>query len=175
MRAFLENIISASYTFNVRKDFFQKKLKDLLLEESLLTSAQIKEVEVLAGIQKKNFIDVLMSQNLVSEESLLMCFSKNGELPFLYLSQYACDEEALRIWGLDFCRQHHCAAFDLREQEIWVATFNPLDPELISKMKQQDKHINLYLTSYSEIGKALAVISPDPAHFNAAAPKQKAA
>lgn len=164
-----------SYTFIVRKDFSKKKLKDLLLEDSLLTEQQVLHVEDLAANQKKGFLDVLMSQGLVSDESLAVCFAKNGELPFIYLTQYAYDEDALKSWDLGFCKEHHCAVFDSKEHELWIAVFNPLDAELLEKINQQEKHINLFLSTYSDIGRVLAAISPDTAHFNATTSKLKAA
>jgi type IV pilus assembly protein PilB len=113
------------------------KLGDVLLRENLISEENLQK-----GINKqkengKRLGEVLLSEGLINSENLVLGISKQLGVPFLTAEALLkVDKESLEYIPEFFAREYHCLAFGREEDQLYVVMIDPEDIIVIDNLQK---------------------------------------
>jgi len=142
-----------------------KALIDALIAEKLLTPQAveplIKRLSSASANSGENPTPVVLAQLLIDEqlikpEDLLSFMVDRSGLPYLPLSTYDVDRDAVCLLPRDICFEHCIVPFDLISRSVLIATANPFDTTARNQAEVMLAYnVFWYVTSPEEIHVAL--------------------
>jgi len=133
-----------------------QQLKTFLLDAGLVTEKEFKKAEAIAQKTNQKVGDVLVSQNLISQEELIRIEAYILGIPFVDLEKEKIDPEVLKIIPEPVARSHNIVAFRKKDRDLEVAMLDPEDLKMIEFIKKIfDLRILPRLTTPASIKNAL--------------------
>ena len=105
----------------------KKNLKDILLDNKLLTEAQLNEVMAEATRAEQPLQQVVINKKLVDKLELLQVLSAEWNVRAIDLSEIEVDPDVIRIIPENTSRRHLAVPFAKEESVLFVAMANPRD------------------------------------------------
>ncbi|MFA5747043.1 MAG: hypothetical protein WC926_03120, partial [Candidatus Paceibacterota bacterium] len=102
-----------------------QQLKSFLLDAELITEAQFVDAEKKAEREKKTVENVLIADNLISEEKIIQLTAYILGIPFVGLEKETLPPEVLKIIPEPIARAHNIVAFRKKGQDLEVAMLDP--------------------------------------------------
>lgn len=134
----------------------KKSLGEMLVEENLITPAQL--VSALAQQQQQGgkLSDILLKQGLVRAEQLAIVFSIQLNLPLIDLKRHAVQPQALRLIPEEMARKHTLIPLDIVNDSLMIVMADPEDIRTIEDVKAQAKmRVEVALGIRSDIERAI--------------------
>lgn len=113
-----------------------QQLKAFLLDSGLLTKVQFEKAQKKALKTNKKIEDVLISENLISEEKLIKLEAYILGIPFINLEKEIIPSEILKIIPEPIARSNNIIAFRKQENNLEVAMLDPEDLRTIEFIKK---------------------------------------
>ncbi len=138
-----------------------QKLKEILVKEGLITEAAFETVVQESKRMSQNVADILISQNVISENYFSDLLSEYFSVPKASLESKTIDESALRLLPEDLARQKRVLVFG-READgvIDVAMKDPSDLETVAFLKRFLKgDLKIFLASSQDLNLGLTIYS----------------
>lgn len=142
-----------------------KALIDVLIAEKLLTPQAVEPLVKRLATGPANsgesptplvLVQMLVEEQLVKLEDLLTVLVDRSGLPYLPLSTYDVDRDAVCLLPRDVCFEKCIVPFDLISRSVLIATANPLDTAARSQAEVMLAYnVFWYVTSAEEIHTAL--------------------
>ncbi len=133
-----------------------QQLKAFLLDADLITEEQFRGAEEIANKTGQKLGNVLVSQDLISEEELIKMEAYILGIPFVNLEKEKIDEDVLKIIPEPIARSHNIIAFRKKGENLEVAMLDPEDLRTIDFIKKtSDFKILPRLTNSGSIKNAL--------------------
>ncbi len=111
-----------------------KRIGDILVEEKLLTKAQIDQVLKEKQPNEKTG-EAIVRLNLLNEMQILKALEKTTMVKRITLTDYEFDKRAFKLLDEAFCRRHVVIPLKLDNHRILFATSNPLDFEVVEEIR----------------------------------------
>lgn len=125
-----------------------------LVSRNILSQPDADSLEAAAKSQDKDFGQILIAQNIISDDDLLKIKSELYKLPAMSLETVTPDKEALTEFPEDIVALYKIAPFGKHDSTMSVAVLNPEDIGALEALKfiAQDKNITIgqYLISYKD-------------------------
>ena len=135
----------------------EKRLGELLVENGLLTSAQLEVALQEQRRQRRPLGQVLLAQGIVDEKALAGILSLHFQVPRVDFAKARVEKEALALIPEPYARQHTILPIRVDKDELEVATVDPGDLALFAELKVLTrKRIKPVLGVRSEIDQAIA-------------------
>ena len=138
----------------------KRRLGELLVEDGLLTQAQLEEALKHQKENKGLLGQILIEKKFVEEDVLVGVLSKQFKIPFLSLKNYSIDPDMAEVLSADFCHENMLVAFDCDHKRVYVALADPLNDDLVTeKIKAVTRREpQIFLARVSEILNAIYFI-----------------
>lgn len=134
----------------------KKSLGEMLVEENLITPAQLESALAQQQQQGGKLSDILLKQGLVKAEQLAIVLSIQLNLPLIDLKRHAIQPEALRLIPEDMARKHALIPLDIVNDSLMVVMADPEDIRTIEDVKAQAKmRVEVALGVRSDIERAI--------------------
>ncbi len=134
----------------------KKGLGEMLVEENLITPAQLESALALQQQQGGKLSDILLKQGLVKAEQLAIVLSIQLNLPLIDLKRHAIQPEALRLIPEDMARKHELIPLDIVNDSLMIVMADPEDIRTIEDIKAQAKmRVEVALGVRSDIERAI--------------------
>jgi general secretion pathway protein E len=134
----------------------KKSLGEMLIEENLITPAQLENALARQRQQGGKLSDILLQQGLVKAEQLAIVLSIHLNLPLIDLKRHTVQPEALRLIPEDMARKHMLIPLDIVNDSLMVVMADPEDIRTIEDVKAQAKmRIEVALGVRSDIERAI--------------------
>lgn len=132
------------------------RLGEILIEQGLLTRAQVDLALEDQKLSKDFFGNILVKRKFVSETQLATALSRQFNLPFVSLSFNEIDWDLRRHYEALFLEQN-CFPCSQDSSSITVAIYNPLDAWTISQIEFQAKgrSVNFVIATKTKISEAI--------------------
>jgi len=114
-----------------------QQLKAFLLDADLVNESQFEEAYKKAEKTNQKIGDVLVSQNLISQEKLIRLEAYILGVPFVDLEKEKISPEVLRIIPEPIARSHNIVAFRKKGRDLEVAMLDPEDLKTIEFIKKK--------------------------------------
>ncbi len=114
-----------------------EQLKAFLLDAGLVKEADLTQAELEAKDAGKELRDILLAENLISEEELIKLEGYILGIPFVNLAKEKIDPEVLKIIPEPIAKTHNIVAFRKKGQELEVAMMDPDDLATIDFIKKK--------------------------------------
>lgn len=114
-----------------------QQLKAFLLDAGLVTEKQFEEAQEQARKKNQKVEDILLNENLLSEEELIKLKAYILGIPFVDLEKEKVDLEILRLIPEPIARSHNIVAFRKKGNNLEVAMIDPEDLQTIEFIKKQ--------------------------------------
>lgn len=114
-----------------------EQLKAFLLDAGLIKEKDLKEAEQTAKKTSKELRDVLLAEQLISEEELMKLEGYILGIPFVNLAKEKIDPEVLKVIPEPIAKSHNIVAFRRKGQELEVAMIDPDDLATIDFIKKK--------------------------------------
>ncbi|MCH7604697.1 type II/IV secretion system protein [Patescibacteria group bacterium] len=114
-----------------------KQLKKLLLDAGLVKESEIKNAEKKEKKSGQPLGDVLVAEELLSQENLIKMEAYLLGVPFVNLEKEKVDHEVLRIIPEPIAKSHNIIAFRKKGQNLEVAMLDPEDLATIDFIKKK--------------------------------------
>lgn len=116
--------------------FDDKKIKEILLSGSYISSENVKRAEEFVKTRRGDFVSYLLNSGLVTREVLGRTIAESFGVPYADLnSVHPPREQVLKIPETT-ARKHRVVLFSEDEKGFVVATDNPTQPDLLLKLEQ---------------------------------------
>lgn len=129
-----------------------RMLGEILVEDGLLTSDQLKEA--LAVQEEKGGLigQVLIGKKFIDEDILIGALGKQFKIPYLPLKNYSINPDMAHVLKADFCHENVLVAFDLDSKKIYLAISDPLNKEAIDQAAAMTERApQIFISKISEI------------------------
>jgi type IV pilus assembly protein PilB len=113
-----------------------QQLKAFLLDAGLVTAEQFEQARKKAQKTKIRVGDVLVSEGIISEESLIKLQAYILGIPFVALEKETVPSEILKIIPEPIARSHNIVAFRKSKNDLEVAMLDPEDLRTIEFIKK---------------------------------------
>jgi len=134
----------------------KKSLGEMLVEENLITPAQLESALALQQQQGGKLSDILIKQGLIQAEQLAIVMSIKLNLPLIDLKRHAIQPRALRLIPEDMARKHTLIPLDIVNDSLMVVMADPEDIRTIADVKAQAKmRVEVALGIRSDIERAI--------------------
>lgn len=133
-----------------------KKIGEILIEDGLLTPAQLEEA--LAEQKKQGGLlgQVLINKKFVDEDHLTSALSKQFHIPYLPLRDYSINPDMASVLKAEFCHENLLVGFDGNAKRICIAVSDPLNVNAVEQVKAMtQKTPHVFISKISEIRNAL--------------------
>jgi type II secretory ATPase GspE/PulE/Tfp pilus assembly ATPase PilB-like protein len=155
----------------------KKSLGDMLIEEKLITPAQLENALVILRQKGGKLSDILLKQGLVKAEQLAIVLSIQLNLPLIDLKRHTIQPQALRLIPEEMARKHALIPMDIVNDSLMVVMADPEDISTIEDIKTQakmrievalgvrsdiERAININYRSSSAIAKQVSQFAPNP-------------
>jgi tetratricopeptide (TPR) repeat protein len=142
-----------------------RALAEVLIAEKILTPQAVEPLlrriasaplVTAEGVAPPNLLQLLLDDQLVKLEDMLTLFVDRSGLPYLPLSTYDVDRDAVCLLPRDICLEKCMVPFDLISRSVLIAVANPFDMGARSQAEVMLAYnVFWYLTSPEEIHAAL--------------------
>ena len=140
----------------VLKKFPNRLLGEILVEEGFLDPDNLKKALELQKKEGGLIGEILLQMGWITEDELLMGLSKQLSLPFIRLSSYNINRNALKQLPREVAVRFLLIPFDFDNQLLSVAMLNPLDQDAIIQIeKSTPLSVQIFLAPSSEIKQAI--------------------
>ena len=134
----------------------RKSLGDRLVEEKLITQAQMESALKLQQQQGGRLGDILLKAGLVKPEELAIVLSIHLNLPLIDLKRHVIQSRALRLIPEEMARKHALIPMDIVNDSLLVVMADPEDIRTIEDIKAQAKmRVEVALGVHSDIERAI--------------------
>jgi type II secretory ATPase GspE/PulE/Tfp pilus assembly ATPase PilB-like protein len=134
----------------------KKTLGEMLVEEKLITAAQLESALALQQQQGGKLSDILLQQGAVKAEQLAIVLSIKLNLPLIDLKRHVIQPLALRLIPEEMARKHMLIPLDIVNDSLMVVMADPEDIRTIEDIKTQAKmRIEVALGVPSDIERAI--------------------
>jgi general secretion pathway protein E len=156
----------------------KKSLGEMLVEEKLITPAQLESAQTLWRQQGGRLSDILLKQGLVKAEQLAIVLSIQLNLPLIDLKRHTVQPRALRLIPEEMARKYTLIPLDIVNNSLMVVMADPEDIRTIEDIKAQarmrvevalgvrydiERAIDLNYRSSGAIEKQVSQFTPAPA------------
>ena len=118
----------------------KRRLGDILIEDGILTREGLGEALEHQKKQGGGMIgQILIRLGYISEENLVVTLSKQLNVPYLNLVNYAVNVQAVQAFNEEFCRKNMVIPFDVDEKHIFIGVSDPLNDIAIEEIQKQSK------------------------------------
>jgi general secretion pathway protein E len=136
----------------------KKGLGDMLVEEKLITPAQLESALALQRQQGGKLSDILLNQGAIRAEQLAIVMSIQLNLPLIDLKRHAVQPQALRLIPEDMARKHALIPIDIVNDSLLVVMADPEDIRTIGDIKAQAKmRVEVALGIRTDIERAIDI------------------
>jgi type IV pilus assembly protein PilB len=129
-----------------------KKLGEILVEDGLITAAQLEEA---LAYQKEHgglIGQILIDKKAVTEDDLVGALGKQFRVPYIPLKNYLVNHDMAGSLTADFCHEHLLVPFDGDAKRISVAVSDPADERTIEKIRAlTQKKPQVFIARISDI------------------------
>jgi type IV pilus assembly protein PilB len=130
----------------------KKRLGEILIEDGVLTPENLEEALL---HQKKDggiIGQILIRLGYVTEENLTAALSRQLNIPYLPVANYAVNMDSIRSYRYDYCKQNMLIVFDQDDRYVYVVTADPLNDIAIDHIeKNSGKRAQVFISTLSEI------------------------
>jgi general secretion pathway protein E len=134
----------------------KKSLGEMLVEERLITPAQLESAQTLWRQQGGKLSDILLKQGLVKAEQLAIVLSIQLNLPLIDLKRHTVQPRALRLIPEEMARKNTLIPLDIVNNSLMVVMADPEDIRTIEDIKAQAKmRVEVALGVRSDIERAI--------------------
>lgn len=134
----------------------RKKLGEILVEQGLLTDAQVQDTLRLQHQLGLLFGETLVQQKLLTEEKMVSVLVSQFGLPYVLPSQYKISKELLEIFDPQMMRRFQFVPMDSIGSVLVIAIAGLLSEDLLREIEGQTGcTLQLFLTKMSEINNVL--------------------
>jgi general secretion pathway protein E len=134
----------------------KKSLGEMLVEEKLITPAQLESAQTLLRQQGGKLGDILLNQGLVKAEQLAIVLSIQLNLPLIDLKRHTVQPHALRLIPEEMARKRALIPLDIVNDSLMVVMADPEDVRTIEDVKAQTKmRVEVALGVRSDIERAI--------------------
>ena len=136
----------------------KKSLGEMLIEEKLITPAQLESALVQQKQQGGTLSDILLRQGIIKAEQLAIILSIKLNLPLIDLKRHVIQPQALRLIPEDMARKYMLIPMDIVNDSLMVVMADPEDIRTIEDIKAQAKmRIEVALGVPSDIERAINI------------------
>jgi len=139
-----------------------KRIGDSLLKEGIISRTQLKEA---LEINKKEGIfigHILVKKGYLTEEELAAHSVERYGYPYLPLSQYEVNPEAIKVIPEEVARKHLILPVDKIGTLLTIAQASPLGTEVVEVIRKLTRcSLTYYISTISELEKALDLYYSD--------------
>ncbi len=131
----------------------EKKLREILLTEDYISEKDLTKVDEYKKTHRSSFVDILLSQELITKNLLGQAIAEYYKLPYVDLSSNPAPEEFIKKIPEDIGKQLRVIYFNENEKDILITTDNPEQKNLLKSLKKifPDKKIFLGYSSSEDI------------------------
>ncbi len=134
----------------------RKKLGEILVEQGLLSDAQVQDTLRLQHQLGLLFGETLVQQKLITEEKMVAVLVSQFGIPYILPSQYNINKELLEIFDPQMMRRFQFVPIDSIGSVLVVAIAGLLSEDLLKEIEGQTGcSLQLFLTKMSEINGVL--------------------
>ncbi len=127
-------------------------LGDVLLKEGFATEEDLKRAKEYQRKEGGKLADILVKLEIISEEQLVIGFSKQLGIPHIKLRNYKLDPEIIRILPIKVIRKEKVIPLNKSGENLTIATSDPLDVLLIDDLRARTGYnIQIIVTTSTEI------------------------
>jgi type II secretory ATPase GspE/PulE/Tfp pilus assembly ATPase PilB-like protein len=136
----------------------KKNLGEMLIEESLITPAQLESALTLQRQQGGKLSDILLRQGTIKAEQLAIILSIKLNLPLIDLKRHVIQPQALRLIPEEMARKYMLIPMDIVNDSLMVVMADPEDIRTIEDIKAQAKmRVEVALGVPSDIERAINI------------------
>ncbi len=133
-------------------------LKSILLDADLVAESDILEALEYAELEKRQFTEVLVERDLISDKHLGQVIAEDAGYNFVDLESITVPEETLRLIPEDMARNMQVITFNQDEKTLYAAMANPQDLATIHLLeKKSGKTVQVYYSSERAIKEAIGL------------------
>ncbi len=107
--------------------FKVSKLEDLLLEAGVITTDELKQIQIVQKKSGQSFIRSLVESNIITEEKLLETLETHLEIPYVDLFNYQLNPQVITLVPQTMARGYGVVLIDRREGKLILAMADPLN------------------------------------------------
>jgi type IV pilus assembly protein PilB len=134
----------------------RKKLGEILIEQGLLSDAQVQDTLRLQHQLGLLFGETLVQQKLITEEKMVAVLVSQFGLPYVLPTQYKINKELLEIFDPQMMRRFQFVPMDSIGSVLVIAIAGLLSEDLLREIEGQTGcTLQLFLTKMSEINNVL--------------------
>jgi type IV pilus assembly protein PilB len=133
-----------------------KGLEDVLFKDGLITQEQLSMIKLEAINTDKPIENILIDNNIVTEDALTQTQAKMLGIPFVDLANITVATDTLSYIPEQIARRYTLLAFKMEGEVIDVAMVDPLDSQVIQFLEQKTGHrIQPYMSTLNGITRAI--------------------
>ncbi len=134
----------------------RKKLGEILVEQGLLTDAQVQDTLRLQHQTGLLFGETLVQNRLITEDKMVSVLVAQFGIPYLRPSQYQIPKELLDIFEPAMMRRYQFVPMDMVGSVLVIAVAGLLSEDILKEIETQTGcTLQVFLTKMSEIGDVL--------------------
>jgi general secretion pathway protein E len=134
----------------------KKSLGVMLVEEKLITQAQLESACEIQNRQGGKLSDILLKQGVIRAEDLAVVLSIQFNLPLIDLKRHSVQPRALRLIPEEMARKHTIIPLDIVNDSLMVVMADPEDVRTIEDIRAQSRmRVEVALGVRSDIERAI--------------------
>ncbi len=135
----------------------RKKLGELLVEQGLLSEAQVQDALRLQHQSGKLFGECLIENKLITEDKMVSVLIGQFGIPYIKPTQYKIPKELLEIFEPQMMRRYQFVPLDSMGSVLVIAIAGMLSEDILKEIETQTGcTLQVFLTRMSEISQVLA-------------------
>jgi len=149
----------------------RKKIGDLLIEEGLLTTADV-EYALSRKQKDEKFGRTLLREGLITEQQLIEALESQLGIPQINILQYPIETEATKLVQSDFAKRHLLIPIRIDGNKLLVAMVDPMDYYATEELRittgfqivpviSKENGIRQAITKYYELNESLQEVMSD--------------
>jgi type II secretory ATPase GspE/PulE/Tfp pilus assembly ATPase PilB-like protein len=134
----------------------KKGLGDILIEEKLVTRAQLEDARETQRRQGGKLSDILLNQGAISTEQMAIVYSIQLNLPLIDLKRHAVQPHALALIPEEMARKYCLIPLDIVNDSLLVVMADPEDVRTVEDVRVQARmRVEVALGVRSDIERAI--------------------
>jgi len=127
-------------------------LGDVLLKEGFASEEDFKKAKEYQRKEGGKLADILVKLGIISEEQLVVGFSKQLGIPHIKLRNYKLDPEIIKILPIKIIRKEKVIPLDKSGENLTIVTSDPLNVLLIDNLRARTGYnIQIIIATPTEI------------------------
>lgn len=129
-----------------------QRLGELLAKERIVPSHDLERCLQVQKETKRSLAEILISESVIDEQSLIEFFSRQYKLPVLDVTNVNPDADIEALVPSDFCAKHNILPVGKRGETLVIATSDPTNIEILDELKfRTRKRIEFVLSTPSSL------------------------